>query len=42
MVMDAVGTSNSFQIVVYTGAVQAAQQVLEHPMNLAVCAKSNM
>ena len=42
MVMDAVGTSSTFQIVVYIGAMQAVQQVLEHPMNLAVCAKGNM
>jgi len=41
MAMDAVGTSSTLQIVVYIGAMQTAQQVLEHPMNLAVCANPN-
>jgi len=41
MAMDAVGTSNTYQEVVYIGAMLVAQMVLGHPTILAVYAKVN-
>jgi len=42
MAMDAIGTSDTLQVVVKIGAILAAQLVLGHPTNLAVYAKGNM
>eukprot|EP00815_Leptocylindrus_aporus_P008765 CAMPEP_0116072344 /NCGR_PEP_ID=MMETSP0322-20121206/14437_1 /TAXON_ID=163516 /ORGANISM="Leptocylindrus danicus var. apora, Strain B651" /LENGTH=42 /DNA_ID= /DNA_START= /DNA_END= /DNA_ORIENTATION= len=42
MAMDAIGTSDTLQVVVKIGAILAALLVLGHPTNLAVYAKGNM
>jgi len=42
MAMDAIGTSDTLQVVVKIGAMLAAQLVMGHPTNLAVYAKGNI